>query len=144
MPTATFTPFYDFSEQSWKGVHDFSSDTFKVALTNSAPDKTANANISDITEIAAVGGYSLGGYTLDGVTLTQASNVSTVTIDDEVITASGASVGPFRYAVIQNSSASGALVGFLDYGSASTLADTESLTLDFNPTSGVLTNTVPL
>ena len=42
MPSATFTFFYDFSEQIGKGVHNLSADTFKWALTNTAP--TANAD----------------------------------------------------------------------------------------------------
>jgi hypothetical protein len=142
MPTSTFTFFHDFSEQLGKGVHDFASHTFKVALTNSAPNYSTNTNISDITQISATGGYASGGYTLDSVTWAQSSNVSKLTVADEVITASGASVGPFRYAVVQNVTASGALVGGLDYGSALTLADTESLTLDFDATNGLMTVTV--
>ena len=67
-----------------------------------------------------------------------------MTIADEVITAAGASVGPFRYVVIYNDSQTSpadALIGYLDYGSAITLADGESLTLDFDGTNGVLTVT---
>lgn len=93
MPTTTFTLFHDFAEQAWKGVHDFSTDTFKIALTNSSPDKASNDNISDITQISATGGYTSGGYSLDGVSLTRSSNVAKVTIDDEVIAASGGDIG---------------------------------------------------
>lgn len=148
MPSSTFTFFYDFSEQIGKGVHDFSSHTFKVALTNTAPTASTGAALSDITQISTGGGYTSGaggGYALDGVTWTQSSNVTKLTVTDEVITASGASVGPFRYAVIYNDSASSpadALIGYLDYGSALTLADTESLTLDFDASAGLMTVTV--
>jgi hypothetical protein len=146
MPSSTFSFFHDFSEQIGKGVHDFSSHTFKAALTNTAPTAATDDELADITQISASGGYTAGaggGYSLDGVTWAQSSNVAKLTITDEVITASGGSVGPFRYVVIYNDSSTGdKLVGFLDYGSALTLADTESLTLDFDGTNGLLTITV--
>ena len=44
-----------------------------------------------------------------------------------------------RYAIIYNSSATNKVVGYYDYGSSITLADTETLTVDFDPTNGVLT-----
>jgi hypothetical protein len=59
-----------------------------------------------------------------------------------VFTASGGSVGPFRYVVIYNDSATSpvdALVCFFDYGSAVTLADTETFTFDFDGTNGLFT-----
>jgi hypothetical protein len=148
MPSSTFTFFHDFSDQLGKAVHDFSTHTFKAALTNTAPTVATDDTLSDITQIAASGGYTAGaggGYTLDGVTWTQSSNVTKLTITDEVITAAGGSVGPFRYIVVYNDTATSptdALIGYLDYGSALTLADTESLTLDFDATNGLMTITV--
>jgi len=142
MPTSTFTFFQDFAEQLGKGVHNFASHSFKIALTNSAPNVSSDAVIGDITEISATGGYTAGGYALDGVTWTESGGVGKLTVTDEVITASGGSVGPFRYGAVQNSSASGALIGYVDYGSSLTLADTESLTVDFDASTGLLTVTV--
>lgn len=146
MPSSSFTFFHDFGDQLGKGTHNFSSHTFKAALTNTAPTASTDDELADITQIAATGGYTAGaggGYTLDSVTWSQSSNVSKLTIADEVITASGGSVGPFRYIVIYNDTSTGdKLVGYLDYGSAITLADTESLTLDFDATNGLLTVTV--
>jgi hypothetical protein len=126
-------------------VHNFSSHTFKAALTNTAPTVATDTGLANITEIAATGGYSAGGYALDGVTWTQSSNVTKLTITDEVITAAGGNVGPFRYIVVYNDSATSpadALIGYLDYGSALTLADTETLTLDFSAADGLMTITV--
>jgi hypothetical protein len=148
MPSSTFTFFEDFAEQLGNGVHNFSSHTFKVALTNTAPTVATDDALSDITQISSGGGYTAGaggGYALDGVTWAETGGVGKLTVTDEVITATGASVGPFRYAVIYNDSATSpadALIGYLDYGSALTLADTESLTLDFDATTGLMTVTV--
>jgi len=140
---ATFNKFHDFVEQVLKGVHNFSSHTFKVALSNTAPVAT-NTILANITQISATGGYSAGGYALDSVTLTEASGTAKVTIADETITASGGSVGPFRYLVIYNDTATSpadALIGWYDYGSALTLDTGESLTIDFDGTNGVFTLT---
>jgi len=140
---AALQKFNDFAEQVLKGVHNFSAHTFKAALTNTAPS-AANTVLSDITQIAATGGYVAGGYQLDSVVLSESAGVAKVVIADEVITASGGAVGPFRYVVIYNDSATSpldALVGFYDYGSNITLADTETLTIDFDASAGVLTLT---
>jgi len=142
MPASTFTTVDDLSEQIGKAVHNFASHTFKVALTNSAPS-ASNTILSDITQISAGGGYTAGaggGYTLSGVGYTESSGTATLTHTDLVITATGASVGPFRYLVYYNDTATSpadALIGWLDYGSALTLADTETLTIDVG-VSGVL------
>lgn len=143
MPNATFTFFQDFKEQIGKGVHNLASNTIKVALTNSAPS-AANTALADITQISTGGGYTAGaggGYSLSGVGYTESSGTATFTHTDLVITASGASVGPFRYVVYYNdtsSSPADALIGYADYGSSITLADTETLTIDVGA-SGVFT-----
>jgi hypothetical protein len=67
-----------------------------------------------------------------GKSYTETAGVGTFIATDLVITASGGSIGPFRYAVFyNNTAASDNLIGYLDYGSSITLADTETLTLDF-------------
>lgn len=54
------------------------------------------------------------------------------------MTASG-SVGPFQYVVIYNDTATNdELIGWYDYGSALTLANTDTFTLDFDATNGLL------
>ncbi len=142
MPSSTFTTVDDLSEQIGKAVHNFASHTFKVALTNSAPS-ASNTILADITQISTGGGYTAGaggGYTLSGVSYTESSGTATLTHTDLVITATGASVGPFRYLVYYHDTATSpadALVGWLDYGSSLTLADTETLTIDVGA-SGVL------
>jgi len=139
---ATYNKFQDYTEQLNKGVHVWGTHTFKAAFTNSAPVAT-NTVLADITQIATAGGYTGGaggGVTLDSVTLTEASGTAKVTIADEVFTAS-ASVGPFRYVVIYNDSATSpvdALVCWYDYGVGGvTLLDTETFTIDFDPTNGL-------
>lgn len=136
---ATYTKFQDYAEQLNKAVHNWSTHTFKALLTNTAPSAT-DVGISTLTEISAGNGYSAGGMTLDSVTLSEASGTAKVTIADEVLTASGGSIGPFRYVVIYNDTATSpadALVCYYDYGSSITLNDTETFTIDFDATNGL-------
>lgn len=122
-----------------KGVHVWSSHTFKSLLTNAATVAT-NTVKADLTDITAQNGYSAGGMTLDSVTLTETSGTAKVTIADEVLTASGGSIGAFRYVTIYNDTATSpadALICWFDYGSSITLNDTETFTLDFDSSNGL-------
>ena len=135
MPSSTFTFYQDFKEQLGKGVHDLSTADLKIALTNTAPNVATHTVLADITQISTSGGYTGGaggGVALAGESYTESAGTGTFIATDLVITASGGSIGPFRYAVLyNNTAASDNLIGYVDYGSSITLADTESLTLDF-------------
>ena len=129
---AAFNKFNAYVADVHNKVHNLGSDTIKVMLTNTAPS-AANAVKTDITEISAGNGYSAGGTALSGVTSTQTGGTYTFSASNiTVVTATG-SVGPFRYAVIYNSTAaSGNLIGWYDYGSPITLANTETFTVTFS------------
>lgn len=136
---ATFNKFNDFIEQVGKGVHNLSTNTLKLALTNTAPLST-NTVLADITQISTGGGYTSGaggGYALDGVSWSETGGTASLAATDEVITASGGSIGPFRYVVLYNDSTTSpadALIGWWDYGASITLAAGETLTTDFGAT----------
>lgn len=135
---ATFTKFNVFTVDMTAGKHDFSSATYKLMLTNTAPVAT-NAVKADITEISAGNGYSAGGPTTT-VTRSNTSGVETILCSDVVVTATGA-VGPFRYAVLYNdtqTTPAKPLVGWADYGSNVTMASADTFTVDFDGTNGVL------
>lgn len=143
--SSAFNKFNQFVQDVASGVHQLQTGTsqvLKVALTNSAPSAT-NAVLGDITEISAGNGYTAGGTTIGTLTGSQTSGVFKLTNGtDPVFTASGGAIGPFRYAVLYNSTPTSPLkplIGWFDYGSSITLADTETLTVAFDHSGGVLT-----
>jgi hypothetical protein len=133
---AAYNKFNDFSEQLANGVQNFATDVYKVALSNTAPVAT-NTILSNITQISAGNGYTSGGSTTT-ITLAEVTGTTTVSGTQVVFTASGGSIGPFRYVVLYNdttSSPSKPLVAWWDYGSSITLADGETFTIKFSNTS---------
>lgn len=132
---ATFNKFYSFTEALAEKVHNLGSDALTIALTNSAPVAT-NTVLANITQISYT---NLSSRVLTVSSSAQTSGTYKLVINDLVLTASGA-VGPFRYVIIYNDTATNdELIGWYDYGSAVTLANTDTFTLDFDATNGVLT-----
>lgn len=127
---SAFNKINQFSEDLHTGKHDFTTDVLKVALTNTEPNANTAATISDLTELAAGNGYTAGGATIPNVTATETDGITSVKGDKVTFSATG-SFGPFRYAVINNSTAN-ALVGFYDYGSSITMANGESFEVKFS------------
>ena len=137
---ATFNKFNSFVEALGRKVHDLNADTLKVALTNTAPS-ASNTQLSDITQISNGNGYTTGGTAAASNAYSQTSGTGKLTANDVVFTASG-SMGPFRYAVLYNDTATNdELIGYWDYGSSITLSAGETFTVDFDATNGILTLT---
>ena len=131
---ATFTFYDEFKLNVTNTNINLSSDTFKVALTNTAPNAATHDEVADITEIAGANGYSTGGTALTTVTWAETgagTGIWKFSSDDVVFTASGGSIGPFRYAVLySDTSTNDKLVGYLDYGSSISVSDTNTFTVD--------------
>lgn len=133
---ATFTFFDEFKKYLGDGTIDLDTHAFKAELTNTAPTTGTNTVKADITEISAGNGYTAGGATLASVTWAETGSGTGVwqfTCADITWTASGGSIGPFRYVVFYDdtpSSPADPLVGLLDYGSAVTVTDGNTFTVD--------------
>lgn len=135
---ASYNKFNQFVEDVVRGKHNFASDTFKVMLTNSAPVAT-NSIKGDLTDISAGNGYSAGG-TASAITESVTSGTEKVLAADTTFTASGGTIGPFRYAVLYNDTQTAPvkpLVAWWDYGSSVTLNSGDTFTVDFDGTNGV-------
>ena len=123
-----FTKFNSFTSACLTKKHDFSADTFKVMLTDTAPVAT-NAVTTDITQIGTTGGYTTGGYATT-VGLSNVSGQEQVTLTSVTVTASGATMGNWRYPVLVNATA-GLLVGWADSGGEISLASGATETISF-------------
>lgn len=136
---ATYNKFQDFSEQLARGVHDWDAHTFKIALTNTAPVATQTTwNTTDHPAPAAANGYTAGG-TATTISISESSGTTTVSGTQVVFTASGGQIGPFRYVILYNDTATSpadAVIAWWDYGTPGvTLNDTETFTVKFSNTS---------
>ncbi len=135
----TFNKFNDFAAALGKKKHDFNNDALQMMLTNVLPTATM-VQFSDLTEITAENGYTAGGVSVPVTSWSGTDGIAKLVNDDAEITASGGTIGPFRYAVLYNSSSTGGpLIGWFDYGSELTLQDGHILALDFDPDLGTLT-----
>lgn len=132
-----FNKFNSFVEELAEKAHNLGSDSLKVMLTNSAPS-ASNATTSDLTEISAGNGYTAGGNAVTISSSAQTSGTYKLVLADSTWTASGGSIGPFRYVVLYNATNS-KLIAYWDYGSSVTLASGSSFTTDFDGSAGVLT-----
>ena len=134
---ASYQKFNQTVEDLANGVSDLASDTLKFLLTNVAP-VAGNEVRADLTEISGGNGYTSGGTTVGITSSTQTGGTySLVPTADVVFTASGGSIGPFRYVVLYNdtpTSPADPLISFYDRGSSLTLLDTETFTVDVQST----------
>ena len=133
---ATYNKFQDFSEQLIRGVHDWDAHTFKIALTNVLPVATQVSldTVTNHAAPAATSGYTAGGSPTT-ITISESTGTTTVQGTQVVFTASGGTIGPFRYAVLYNDTATSpadALIAWWDYASSITLNDGETFTVKFN------------
>ncbi len=136
---ATFSKFNSFVEAMAEKVHNLCSDTLKVMLTNTAPS-AANTVKTDITEISAGNGYTAGGAAVTVTASAQASGTYKLVGNDVTWTASGGSIGPFRYVVLYNDTATNdELIGWYDYTTNLTVTSGNLFTVDFDQTNGILT-----
>ena len=140
---ATFNKFNAFAAYMPNGSVNLASDTLKVMLTNTAPVAT-NSVYGDISanELASGNGYTTGGATVTTTSSTQTSGTYKYigAAANPTWTSVTGSMGPFRYAVLYDSSAvTKVLIGWWDYGSSITLngANGDTFTVTFDAVNGV-------
>lgn len=129
---ATYVKFQQFVEDLGLGVHDLSTHTLKVYLTNATPDVAADAIKTDLATITEENGYAAADITN---VWSETTGTATLAGTDVVWTASGGSFGPFRYVVIYNddpTSPADPLIAYWDYGAATTITVGNTFTVDFS------------
>lgn len=138
---AAFNKFEKFVLHLASGEHNLAAagDTLKAYLTNNVPSASGDTLKADLAGIAEGSGYVETDIQND---VSESGGVLSLTGVDITITASGGNVGPFRYVVVYNSTATSLtnpLVCWWDYGAAITILDGESFKIDFGSTIFTLT-----
>lgn len=134
MPSATFTFYNIFKERFANKEHDLfgtagsGADTIKWALSNSAPNAATHDLLADVTELSTSGGYTAGGQSAANV---GTRSTGTVSVASSQVTWTGTGGGfTARYAIAYNDThASDALIGYLDYGSSQAIAAGETFVI---------------
>jgi len=135
---ATFTKFYSFTENLSEKVHNLGSDTLTVALTDAAhAPVVTNTVLANLTQVA----YTYCSTRVVTITSSaQTTGTYKLVLADLTLTATGGAIGPFRYVVLYNDTATNdELIGFFDYGSDVTIASGETFLIDFDGTNGAIT-----
>jgi len=130
MPSSNFTYFQAFLEAVAEKKHNLGADTLKVAgcAAANAPSASGDAVLADLTTASLT--YLLDA-TLSVSSSSQSGGTYHLVISDKTLEASGGNVGPFRYVVVYNDTATNKdLIGYWDYGSDVTMADGETLLVD--------------
>lgn len=131
---AAFSKFQPFVANVANKVFNLATDSLVIALTNTAPAGT-ESQLSQITQISYV---NLSSRAVTTSSSTQTAGVYKLICADLTLTASGA-VATFRYVVLYDDTATNdELIAYWDYGSAVTMANTETFLIDFSAANGVL------
>lgn len=132
---ASFTKINDWVSYMTKGAV-VSTDQFTVALSNIAPGAEGTPPTGDgdgvLANVTQVGYDNCSSRNITTTSADQAAGTLALVLQDLVLTAGGGPVGPFRYVYIYDDTVAGdPLVCYYDYGSSITLADGETLTINF-------------
>lgn len=125
---ATWNKFQAWAENMVEAAN-LGTDQFIIALTNTAPVAT-NSVLADITQISYT---NLSSRNLTTTSSSQTGGTYSLTLADLTLTASGP-VATYRYVVVYDdtpTSPNKPLVGWWDYGTAITMANGETLLIDF-------------
>lgn len=136
---AAYNKFDQFIEDLARKVHDLNSDVLKVYLTNALPVR-GNKVKADVAEIAGGNGYTAGGNIVPFLSGGQVNGLYRLMLADPASwLAVGGSIGPFRAAVLYNSSVgSNPLISWWNYGASITLNDGEEFIADMDTTNGTV------
>lgn len=140
MATA-WTKLPGFFEHVAHKVHNLGSDSLVIALSNTAPgsestppNSGSNAAVCVLANVTQISYTNLSSRSITRTSSGLSSSVYVLVLTDLTLTASGGSVAAFRYVYMYNdtpTSPADPLIAVADKGSSITLADGESLLIDF-------------
>lgn len=124
--------FQPFVAAVMNGVHNLSTNTLMVALTNTLP----TAGLATLSQITQIDHTNLSSRVITTISSTQTSGTYRLILADLVLTASG-TVPDFRWVVLYNDSTPNKdLIGWYDYLSVVQMVNTDRFTIDFSAALG--------
>lgn len=127
--SSSYNKFNCFVLDEGDAKHNFGSDTLNLYLTNATPVAT-NTVYGTPADLSTGNGYTAGGSALTTTYTLATATATLATSSSPSWTASGGSIGPFRYVVLyNNTSSTKPLISWWDYGSSITLASGESFSV---------------
>lgn len=123
-----------FKEQLLLAVHDFSTDTFNIALYTASADIGADTTVYTATSEVTGSGYVAGGIALTGTTVTVSGTTAFVDFSTAVFSAAVTARG----ALIYNASKGNKAVAVLDFGADKTSTTTLTVTMPANTSTSAL------
>lgn len=130
--------FYQAFKETAVEAMNLGSDTYKIMLTDAAPNVATHTTKTDVVQIA-----SGNGYTTDGNACTVSSSAQSggtyklVLASPTAWTGGPSDMGQFRYAVLYDVT-TGGLIGYYDYASEVTLHVGDTFTITLDAANGVL------
>lgn len=124
-----------FKQELFLAVHDFSTDTFQMALYTANADLSASTTVYTATEEVTGTGYTAGGIALTGATVNTSGTTAYVdfaspTWDPAAFTCRGA--------LIYNASKGNKAVAVLDFGADKTTSTQFTVTMPANTATSAL------
>ena len=142
MAAGTFVMYDVFIDQLGKEGHNLSADTLKCALFNATHAPVAGTDVS-FSALANEHSTTTTGYTAGGNALTSVTWTGGILNAANTVWTASTSGIDAKYAVVYNVTTGGIndLVGYVELETGSTVAvtDTNTLTLDFNDSNGIVT-----
>lgn len=117
-----------FKEELYKGIHDLSTDTIKIALYTANASLNAATTVYSASNEASGGSYSAGGSVLSPVSVSSSGTTAFVSFPNISWTGQITS----RCALIYNASKGNKSVAVLDFGSDKTSTNTFLITMPPN------------
>lgn len=133
---ATFVSYQPFIQRLFNAEIDAfgTTHTWKVAIVSDAPDAANDDDLADTTQISNANGYTTGGKDIS-FNSTRSGATITCTATDQTWTASAGNLGNSTigryFPIYDDSHASDALLNSYDYSATFTVADGETMTVDF-------------
>jgi hypothetical protein len=130
--------FYQAFKANAVEADNLGSDTYKIMLTDAAPNAATHAVKADVTQIASGNGYTTDGNACTVSSHAQSGGTYKLVLNSPTAWTGGPSaMAQFRYAVLYDVT-TGNLVGYYDYGSEVTLNNGDTFTITLDGTNGVL------